>query len=360
MKPTTLLEVARLAGVSTATVNRVLKNSGYVSAKTRARIESAIKATRYRPNATARQLRNQRSMIIGHLITGMTANPFFANVARGAEDEALANGFKTLLFNHNSVAAREQQGVEHFIERRVDAVLFTVAVSAANVALLLQEGIPVVQIERSATLEAPSVTVDNAAGALEAMRHLVDQGHARIAFVGGDPKLIYEGNDLMHTVEVERLDAYRSGLTLAGLPWRDEYVRLGQYYRHDDGSGVEGYAHMTKLLSLPKPPTAIFATCDLLAAGVLQAIYEAGLRVPEDISVIGFDDTIAINLSPPLTTVAQPMHELGRTGFNVALATIRGETQPMSVRLPSHLVLRHSVGPAPGRATKSGARRRVA
>lgn len=356
MKSTTLMEVARLAGVSTATVNRVLKNSGYVSAKTRAKIESAIKTTRYRPDATARQLRNRRSMIIGHVITAMTANPFFANVARGAEEEALANGFKTLLFNHNSVAAREREGVEQLIERRVDAVLFTVAVSRDNVTMLLEAGIPVVQIERMATPDAPSVTVDNASGALEAMHNIAGHGHSRIAFVGGDPLRVYT-DPLMHSVEIERLEAYRNGLQLAGLPIRNEYIRLGQYYRHEDGSGVEGYAHTKALLALPNPPTAIFATCDILAAGVLQALHEAGLRVPDDFSVVGFDDTLANNLSPPLTTVAQPMQELGRTGFNLALAAIRGEKNPVSVRLPSHLVVRQSVGPAP--VTAKAAKRRA-
>jgi LacI family transcriptional regulator len=346
VKPTTLIEVARLAGVSTATVNRVLKKTGYVSAETRARIEQAIKTTRYRPNALARELRKQRSMTVGHIVSAITANPFFANVARGAEEAALDRGFRTLLFNHNGSPDRERQGVERFIERRVDAVLFTVAAARDDVAMLMEANIPVVQIERTALATAPSVTVDKTVGALQAMRHLIELGHRRIAFVGGDPALVYHGDAVMRAVEDERLAAYRQGLQAAGLSWNPDYVRLGHYYRHEDGAGVHGYQHMKALFAGREWPTAIFATCDILAAGVLQAIYEAGLRVPEDISVVGFDDTLAINLAPRLTTVAQPMEELGREGFALALAQIEGDVEPTSVRLPSRLVIRDSVGPA--------------
>jgi LacI family transcriptional regulator len=355
-KPTTLIEVARVAGVSTATVNRVLKGAGYVSTDTRTRIEAAIKETRYRPNALARELRRQRSMTIGHVVSAITANPFFVNVARGADDAALEKGFKTLLFNHNGSVEREHQGLERLMERRVDAVLFTVAVSRDDVAMLIEERIPVVQIERTATRDAPSVTVDNAVGAMEAMRHFIELGHRRIALVGGDPEQVYHGDSLMRAVEDERLGAYRAGLAAAGLAWTPDYERLGQYYRHEDGAGVQGYQHMRALLDGPERPTAVFATCDILAAGVLQAIYEAGLRVPDDISVIGFDDTLAINLAPRLTTVAQPMEDLGREGFALALAQIEGEREPRSVRLPSRLVRRGSTGPV---AAASMPRRRA-
>src|SRR5262249_13202822 len=132
---------------STATVARVLKDRGYVSDEARSRVEAAIKATHYRPNAVARGLRQQRSLTIGHVLTAITVNPFFVNVARGAEDEALASGFKTFLFNHNGSIERERLGVERLIERRVDAVLFTVALAPEHVALLRDAGIPAVQIE---------------------------------------------------------------------------------------------------------------------------------------------------------------------------------------------------------------------
>ncbi|MEQ1769259.1 MAG: LacI family DNA-binding transcriptional regulator [Devosia sp.] len=340
-KPTTLIEVAQLAGLSTATVARVLKNRGYVSSEARSRIEAALKSTGYRPNAMARGLRQQRSFTIGHVVTAVTANPFFVNVAHGAEDEAFANGFKTLLFNHNGSAERERAGIERFIEQRVDAVLFTTAISADDVTMLINDKIPVVQIERRATLDAPSVTVDNEIGALEAMEYLARLGHRRIAFIGG----IADLRD--HLVETERESAYRRGLANAGLSWTESLVRFGEYYSQADGSGGDGYRHTKAFLTGPRSkwPTAIFATCDILAAGALQAIYEAGLRVPDDISLIGFDDTLANNLTPRLTTVAQPMEELGRRAFGMALQMIEGDWKPDAVRLPSRLVIRESVAP---------------
>ena len=129
LRPATLAEVARLAGVSTATVARVIKSSGYVSSEARGRVEAAISAKGYRPNAIARGLRQRRSFIVGHILTSITVNPFFVNVAHWAEEEALKHGYKTFLFNHNGSRERERLGIERFIERRVDAVLFTNALS---------------------------------------------------------------------------------------------------------------------------------------------------------------------------------------------------------------------------------------
>jgi len=348
MKPSTLAEVAERAGVSTATVARVLKAKGYVSDVARGRVEAALKATGYRPNAVARGLRQQRSFTIGHMLTAITANPFFVNVAHAAEEAALAKGYKTFLFNHDGNAERERLGAERFIERRVDAVLFTNAVDSRNVQLLREASIPVIQLERAATIEAPSIRVDNRTGALEAIAHLAGLGHRRIAFIGGDPDLIRRGDRHFTSVEEERLTGYRVGLQQAGLAIDESLVRLGLYYRiADGGSGIEGYKHMKALLALPERPTAIFATCDILAAGALQAIYEEGLRVPQDLSVIGFDDTLAANLAPQLTTVAQPMEDLGRLGFRTALAAIEGESVANDLVLPARLVLRRSTGPAP-------------
>jgi LacI family transcriptional regulator len=291
----------------------------------------------------ARNLRKQRSYTIGHVVSAVTANPFFMNVAHGAEDAAFPRGFRTLLFNHNGIAERERAGIERFIEQRVDAVLFTTAIDAGDVKLLLDERFPVVQVERRVTADAPSVTVDNEAGALEAMAYLLELGHRRIAFIGGTPSV----EDKL--VEHERENAYRIGLLNAGLSWRPEYVGYGEYYSPIDGTGHDGYRHTRAFLSLPRAerPTAIFATCDILAASALQAVHEMGLRVPEDVSIIGFDDTLAPNLAPALTTVAQPMEELGRQAFGLALAMIEGERAPPSIRLPSRLVVRRSAGAPP-------------
>lgn len=345
VRNSTLAGVAKTAGVSTATVNRVLKG-GYVSEQARHAVEEALRKTGYRPNVVAQALRTRRSFTIGEMLTAITVNPFFVNVARSVEEAAMAHGYRTILFNNGGDVERERVGVERFIEHRVDAVLFCTATAAENFAPLEEAGIPYVQIERARVGPAPFVRVNNYAGAREAMAHLAGLGHRRIAFVGGDPGQHAPDAGRGRSVEDDRLQAYLDGLTAHDLPIEQSLIRLGRYYLlGDGGSGVEGYRHTQALLALPERPTAIFATCDILAAGVLQAIYDAHLRVPADVSVVGFDDTLAFNLAPALTTVAQPMQDLGRIGFEMALAAINGTAADQEIVLPSRLVVRASTAP---------------
>lgn len=338
----TIYDIASLAGVSTATVNRVVQGRGYVADGTRLRVETALQATGYRPSTLARSLRAKRSFTIGHVLTAITSNPFFAQVARSVEETALAHGFKTFVFNHNGSSERERLGVDRFIDRRVDAIIFTNALDGANVEAAMASGIPVVQVERLTAAQSPSVLVDNRAGSLEAMRHLLRLGHRRIAYIGGDPQGQGDAGD--RSVEIERLAAYHDQLAEAGIAFDPEIVKLGPYY-DAAGTGQHGCRHATEVLACADRPTAIFATCDILAAGVLQALYHARLRVPDDISVVGFDDTLAGNLSPPLTTVAQPMEEMGRQAFMLALQAIEGASPGPGARLITRLKLRQSTSP---------------
>lgn len=347
-KSTTLTDVAREAGVSKATVARVLSASGYVGDETRQRVEAAVRATGYRPNVVARGLRTQRSYTIGHITAEFTVNPFFAHVARSVEREALANGYKTFLYNQDGSDEHERAGVERFIERRVDAVIFTYPRDPRSIELLRAADMPVVQIERDLTDDTSAVLVDNAAGAMAGMRHLLSLGHRRIAFMGGDPVLFPRSCTRPRSVEEERLDAYVEALAGAGVSPDGELIRLGHYHEIEDGWNVAGYRHMKALLELPQRPTAVMTGCDILAAGALRAIYEARLRVPDDISVIGYDDTLAGLLSPQLTSVAQPMAELGLTAFQLALAAIENQDAvPRTITLAPRLVVRESTGPAP-------------
>ena len=216
------------------------------------------------------------------------------------EEEALQHGYKTIIFNHNGDESLERQGIERLLERRMDALLVCNATSAANVELALAGGVAVVQIERETSTPTMAVIADNYRGAREAMMHLIGLGHHRIAFVGGDPAhMPYHGPQAM-SVEEQRLAAYREALVEAGIAVRPDYIRLGRYYDIPAGSGRYGREHTQALLELDERPTAIFATCDVLAAGVLQALHAARLRVPDEMSVIGFDDTLASNLAPAL------------------------------------------------------------
>jgi len=346
-KAPTLAEIARSAGVSTATVSRVLKSRGYVAEATRARVAAVLRDTRYRPNVMASSLRTQRSFSIGLIVPAITSNPFFVNVAHAVEEEALQHGYKTIIFNHNGDEALERQGIERLLERRMDALIVCNATAAANVELAIAAGIAVVQIERETSARTPAVIADNYLGAREAMAHLIGLGHRRIAFVGGDPaQLPYHGPQA-RSVEEQRLEAYREALAEAGIAVRPDYIRLGRYYDIPAGSGRYGREHTQALLGLDERPTAVFATCDVLAAGALQALHVARLRVPDDVSVIGFDDTLAGNLTPALTTVAQPMQDMGAEAFRLAMAALGGDAEPRTVTMATWVVHRGSTA-APG------------
>jgi LacI family transcriptional regulator len=266
--------------------------------------------------------------------------------------EAIANGYKVFLYNHNGTSEHERAGVERFIERRVDAIILTYAVDVGNLLLLKESGIPVVQIEREQTGDTHAVLVDNRAGTASAMRHLLELGHRRIAFIGGDPTRYPRSLSRGCSVEEERLEAYTGSLREAGASVDERLIQLGEYIaRSEEGSNIAGYRGMKTILKLADRPTAVVAGCDILAAGALQAIYETRLRIPDDISVVGYDDTLAASLAPRLTTVAQPMAELGRTAIQLALSEIADpEIMPKTVTLSPRLVVRDSTAAPPPEA----------
>jgi DNA-binding LacI/PurR family transcriptional regulator len=208
---------------------------------------------------------------------------------------------------------------------------------------------PIVQIEREQTRDTHAVLVDNRAGTASAMRHLLELGHRRIAFIGGDPARYPRSLSRGCSVEEERLEAYANSLSEAGVSVDRRLIQLGEYVvTSEDGSNLAGYRGMKKILELPERPTAVVAGCDILAAGALQAIYEARLRIPDDISVVGYDDTLAASLAPRLTTVAQPMADLGRTAIRLALSEIADpEIKPKTVTLSPRLVVRDSTAAPP-------------
>lgn len=335
---------------------RVLHGKGSVAPETRRSVEAAIEESGYRLNVVAQGLRTRRTLILGHVLQTMSLNPFFAGVAVGAGLEAAQHGCGVLVYDTQGDAAQERIGVEMLIGRRVDAILFTTPTDQKNVELAVEAGIAVVQVERVGSTPTHVVTVDNYVGSCAATEHLIGLGHRRIAFLGVDPNAPKEqkggaaGADLaeLRAVERERLGGYLDALRGHGIPVPSDLISLGTTYY----SVGHGQAMARRWLGLPtaERPTAIFATCDILAAGVLQALYEHGLKVPQDISVVGFDDTYASYLTPPLTTVEQPVIALGQTAARLAIAALHaGENghQPRVERLSTRLVVRASTGAAP-------------
>lgn len=347
----TIKSIAEKAGVATATVARVLHGRGYVADATREKVLKAVNEADYRINHIARSLKRNRSNVIGHILKSTVPNPFYVTVARGVEAYCREHGYTVLTYNVEGDADTERKAVETFLNWRADAIIFTTPTSEANVDLALNSGKPVVQVERPQSDRTDRIVVDNYDGARAAMGHLIENGHRRIAFVGQavDPAL----SALSTYVEAERFGAYRDALEDAGC-FDERLVSFGRAYSIEELNArqvplSDGYTALRDWQSAGLNPSAVVASSDILAAGVLQAAYSAGLVVPRDLSVIGFDDTLATFLAPLLTSVSLPSYEIGEAAARRAIARLAEESgqEPVVEKLVATLTRRASVGPAP-------------
>jgi DNA-binding LacI/PurR family transcriptional regulator len=346
MRNATLKDVAARAGVSTATVSRVLHNHGYVSAAARERVEAALRESDYRLNTVAQELRRRRTIALGLIVQGLE-NPVFAEVTMGVERAAAEQGFNVLLFNARGSAELERRHVETLLRRRVDGIVFTAVLRAEHVRIARAAGVSVVQVARRVDEEAAAVVIDGHAGAVQAMEHLLGLGHRAIAYLGdpygffGDPSPFPEGGGAVR----ERFAAYREGLAGVGVAPKPSWLVEGEFPRDPGGWGsVEtGAGHMRRLLAQAPELTAVFAASDILAAGALQELYRQGVRVPADLSLVGVDDSFARHLSPPLTSVRYPMFDLGMQAASIAIEQLDGDGgEPAHVVLPMELAVRES------------------
>ncbi|HVO55058.1 MAG TPA: LacI family DNA-binding transcriptional regulator [Solirubrobacterales bacterium] len=342
----TLRDVAARAGVSTSTVARVVHGKGYVAEDTRDRVEAAIREGGFRLNAVASGLKSARTMTIGTLLHETLPNPFFAEVARGIEHGANEQDYNVLLYNARGSADREREGVEAFLSQKVDAVVFATPLDPANVELADRAGAAVVEVEKPLYGQGGSVLVDNYAGASAAMEHLISLGHETIGFIG-EPlrEEPLEGRPVERVVN-ERFGGYRDALLRHGLQYDDSLAVLGDYALDAGWESLRtGRDYTNRLLEQQPQITAIFAGSDLLAAGILQALYERGVRVPTQASVVGFDDTYAQHLTPPLSTVRQPMFEMGREAAALAIELAEADSPAArEVWLSTELIVRDSTG----------------
>lgn len=346
----TLKDVARVAGVSTATVARVLHDSAHVSDESRALVLAAINKTGYHLNEVAQGLRRQRSFALGHVILNVSPNQFFAGISLGVSMEAADRDCAVLMMNTMEDEQLERRAVTTLIRRRVDAILFTTLRDPNNLKLAQDAHIPAIQVERILDVSGHAVTVDNYRGSYDAVEHLIRLGHRRIAFIGETPEL-HSHMQRSREIERERLSGYRDAHLAAGLTIDDALVSTdGRYF---DLGSIRAITRRVR--SLATPPTAIFAACDSMAAAVLQELYQMGLRVPDDVSVIGYDDTLADSLTPPLTTIRQPMVDIGREAVRMAFDVIGDPSvrspAPHGIgrrrRLETRLALRESTAPPP-------------
>jgi LacI family transcriptional regulator/LacI family repressor for deo operon, udp, cdd, tsx, nupC, and nupG len=327
-----LIEIARAARVSIATVSRVINESGVVKERTRLRVRRAMERLDYRPNRVARRLRQRsgRRQLLGVIIPEIE-NPHFSEIVRGIEDAAYERKFAVMLCNSDDDPAKEGFYLDVLRGESVDGVIVP-PIHERDPALLAAAaaGLPVVVIDRR--LENPavdSVVVDNRQGTRLAVGHLLARGHREIAVIAGPQQ-----NNTMR----DRLEAWADTLAANGLAAPSEFIRWG------DNRQESGVACAEALLSLAKRPRAIFVCNNLMAAGALEAIHRLGLSVPGDIAIVGFDDPPwAQALSPSLTTVRQPTREMGRLAVSLLLRRIDEPlSPPRNVVLAPELMVRDS------------------
>jgi DNA-binding LacI/PurR family transcriptional regulator len=329
-------DIAREANVSYSLVSRALNDSPRVNAQTKARIQRLAAEMGYLPSAVARSLVTRRTNTLGIVVTTIT-DLFFAEVIHAIEETALNQGYNVILTNSGGQPERELAALRSLRERRVDGIILISG--CTKDAFYRAEGIdiPIVIINNAHREHIGySVEVDNAAGSRDAVRHLLDLSHSRIAHISG-PAREWDA--------AERLRGYEEALRAHGVAVDAELVVPGD--NHTDA----GLACMQRLLAVPLPPTAVFCYNDATAIGAMRAARMAGLRIPEDLSVVGFDDIdLARHLEPPLTTVAQPKRQMGKTAVEMILKLLSDSRQPDEAGrsgvedcvLPSQLVVRES------------------
>jgi len=328
--------VADRAGVSTATVSRALSNPALVLPETRKKILAAIDALGYSPNSAAKSLRTLRTSKIVVMVPDV-ANPFFAEVLRGAEEAAQQAGYAVLLGDTRDEDAREADYAQMLLRKEADGLIFLGHRLPSPIAKLVRAqgaAAPVVNgCDFSPTLGVSGAHIDNAAAAADAAKLLYSLGHKRIAVLAGARESFITRDRLRGVMKVARSMGRDKGLTVI----------------HADYTIESGARETTSLLSNRHPPTAVFCFSDEIAVGALNACRLAGRRCPQDVSIVGFDDVrYARFLDPPLTTIRQPMNLIGQTTVRLLLSILQGERKEVaSVQLPHELVVRGSSGPAP-------------
>jgi LacI family repressor for deo operon, udp, cdd, tsx, nupC, and nupG len=334
----TIRDVAKRAGVSTATVSRSLAAPDLVSEETRARVAAAITATGYTPNVAARNLRARRTKMVLVVVPNI-ANHFFAEVLRGIDDELVGHGYGIIIGNLDNLPEREARYVDLVFARQVDGVLLLSGhVPAGNGRTMGEAGLPMasicVEIPGSGL---PAVLVDDRAAGESVAAHLLSLGHRRFGYVSGPA-----GN----MSEVGRWGGFRAGMANAGFDPEDTL------YWQGDFSLEAGIAAGHAFLDCKRQPTAIFAASDHMAIAFMKTVSEAGIRVPDDVSVVGFDGIeFGAFVTPTLTTIPQPRHELGHTAARMLLGALSGRETGGPIYVDAPLFVRDSTAP-PSRACR--------
>lgn len=339
-KPVTRKDVAKRAGVSVAVVSYVVNNGPRpVSPETRAKVKQAIEELGYYPNELARSLSRKQTATIGLIIPSLL-NPVYAEIAESLERICTAEGYIVMLCGTGRDHTKEKQLAETLRAKQVDGVVIIPSQSPEEILKPLRQAhVPTVVLEHD-LLDTYCIAIDDLQGGCLATQHLLKLGHCRIGMIK---------REHYSALSYLRVVGYREMLAEAGLPFDPALViesKAGQ---------AAGYAAMQQLLALPNPPTAVFTHNDVLAMGAMHAIFDAGLMVPADISVVGYDNTLSASyLNPPLTTVKFPIAEMGRRAGQIILelAQDEGSLPARTITLPVELVVRASTAPPPIKLNK--------
>jgi LacI family transcriptional regulator len=329
----TIRDVAKFAGVAPITVSRVVNDSGYVSAETRARVQAAVEELGYVPNMLGPSLRFKQTMTLAMVVTDIS-NPFWTTVTRGVEDVAQANGYSTILCNTDESEEKQEQYLDMLLRRRIDGILLVPTSSSPDpIRRIQKQGIPVVLLDRRVPdIEVDIIRSNSEEGAYQLARHLVSFGHQRITILAG-PRSV--------STAVDRVSGFCRALKEAGLYSCESQVFWGSY------SQESGYQMAQEALEATPKPTALFATNNFVAIGAFRALKEKNIRVPDDIAMVAFDDIPAVfTVEPFLTVAVQPAREIGKQAVCLLFERIKGETnRPFQhIILPTKMIIRASSG----------------
>lgn len=327
-------DISKAVHVSPATVARVVHNNGYVSDEKRKVIAQAIKDLGYVPNRVARGLRNQKTNYVGHVLPLSSVNPFFTRIGTAFHVAAEAAGYHVLTVVSQGNAEKERMMIEDLVGLMVEAIVFTAQTSCSTdvIRWVLSRGIPVIMIERPRDISNIDVVLlDSYEGSRLAIEHLISNGHRKIAFIGSKPE--------KHFVESQRYNGFTATMSQHDLKTPDHWIKLMYDYT------VEcGYSAMESILGSGDIPTSVFAASDLLACGVLQCLYQHGLRVPHDMSLVGYDNTLADLSVPALTSIELQPDQVGKSAIDLILERKKGfRIGAKTVTLIPRLVDRGSV-----------------
>ena len=324
-------EVAKIAKVSTATVSRVLNNQANVKEDLRERVLDAVKQLDYHPSNIARSMRKQSSRIIGIVIPDIS-NPFFTAVVRGIEDIALGKQYKVFLCNSDRNPEKDRMYIEVLAMERISGAII-VPYKEENLQPLIKLDIPFVFVNQTLPgLKADSVVLDNFKGAYEATRHLIDLGHTRIGLINA-PK--------NRPAETQRYIGYQKALLDSGINIDPDLIVSGEFHAETAEQATN------TLLEMPDPPTALFSLNNTMTIGTLKSVTKHNLRIPEDISVIGFDDMPWLSFfTPPITVVQQPTYKIGTSAAELLFNRIESQEKPAinNLILTPELIVRNSTG----------------